>query len=197
MASNLDNVIHALLPVINVLEELGIPYYLGGSLASSTYGISRPTQDADVVADIQIKHVVSIVKRLEAEYYIDADMIRDAISHHSSFNIIYLNSMFKVDIFLPKPRQFTQQERLRARKEVIEEGTRPFYFSSPEDIILNKLEWYKMGDEVSTRQWGDIIGVMHRQAKTLDLAYLRQWAGELDVLQLLERAFAETGINGN
>ncbi len=74
------------------------------------------------------------------------------------------------------------------------EGTRPFYFSSPEDIILNKLEWYKMGDEVSTRQWGDIIGVMRRQAKTLDLAYLRQWAGELNVLELLERAFAETGL---
>ena len=101
---------------------------------------------------------------------------------------------YLVDVFLPKQRRFTQQERLRARKEVIEAGTRPFYLSSPEDIILNKLEWYKMGDEVSARQWGDLIGVMRRQAKTLDLAYLRQWAGELDVVELLERAFAETGI---
>jgi hypothetical protein len=194
MANNMDNVIYALLPVIEAMEQFGIPYYLGGSVASSTYGVSRPTQDADVVAEVQIKHVVSLVKRLEAEYYIDADMIRDAIHHQSSFSIIFLDSMFKVDIFLPKPRPFTQQERSRARKEVIEGGTRPFYLSSPEDIILNKLEWYKMGNEVSTRQWCDLIGVMKRQAKTLDLAYLRQWATELNVLELLERAFAETGL---
>jgi hypothetical protein len=197
MANNLDNVIHALLPLIDALDAFGIPYYLGGSVASSTYGVSRPTQDADVVADIQIKHVISLVKRLEAEYYIDADMIRDAIHHQSSFNLIYLASMFKVDVFLPKPRPFTQQERLRARKEVIEEGTRSFYLSSPEDIILNKLEWYKMGNEISNRQWNDIIGVMRRQSKTLDLAYLQHWAVELSVLELLERAFAETSINAN
>lgn len=197
MTNNLDNVIHALLPLIDALEQIGIPYYLGGSIASSTYGDSRPTQDADLVADIQIKHVISLVKRLESEYYIDADMIREAIHHRSSFNLIYLASMFKVDIFLPKPRPFTEQERLRARKEVIEEGGRPFYLSSPEDIILNKLEWYKMGNEISTRQWHDIIGVINRQAKTLDLAYLHHWAVELNVLELLERAFAETNLNTN
>jgi hypothetical protein len=198
MANNIDNVIYnALLPVIDAFEQLEIPYYLSGSIASSMYGVSRPTQNVDVVADIQIKHVISLVKRLEAEYYIDADMIQDAIHHQSSFNLIYLASMFKVDVFLPKPRPFTQQERLRARKEVIEEGTRSFYLSSPEDIILNKLEWYKMGNEISNRQWNDIIGVMRRQSKTLDLAYLQHWAVELSVLELLERAFAETSINGN
>ena len=77
------------------------------------------------------------------------------------------------------------------------EGTRSFYLSSPEDIILNKLEWYKMGNEISNRQWNDIIGVMRRQSKTLDLAYLQHWAVELSVLELLEQAFAETSINGD
>lgn len=192
---NTNELIHVLTPLVETFEDLLIPYYVGGSVVSSVYGELRNTFDIDVVADIQLKHVVSLVKRLETEYYIDADMIRDAIRHRSSFNLIYLDTMFKVDIFLPKPRLFTEQERLRARKEVIEEGTRPFYLSSPEDIILNKLEWYKMGDEISTRQWNDILGVMRRQAKTLDLTYLRQWAIELNVLELLERAFAETHIN--
>lgn len=192
---NTSELIRVLTPLVEAFEDLLIPYYVGGSVVSSVYGELRNTFDVDVVADIQLKHVVSLVKRLETEYYIDADMIRDAIRHLSTFNLIYLETMFKVDVFLPKPRLFTEQERLRARKEVIEEGTRPFYLSSPEDIILNKLEWYKMGDEISTRQWNDILGVMRRQANTLDLTYLRQWAIELNVLELLERAFAETHIN--
>ncbi len=171
---NTSELTRVLTPLVVSFEDLQIPYYVGGSVVSSVYGELRNTFDVDVVADIQIKHVISLVKRLEDEYYIDADMIRDAIYHQSSFNLIHLASMFKVDIFLPKPRPFTQQERLRARKAIIEEGERSFYISSPEDIILNKLEWYKMGDEISTRQWHDIIGVMRRQAKTLDLMYLRQ-----------------------
>jgi hypothetical protein len=186
-----SELIRVLTPLVEAFEDLQIPYYVGGSVVSSVYGELRNTFDIDVVADVQLKHVVSLVKRLETEYYIDADTIRDAIRHRSSFNIIYLDSMFKVDIFLPKPRPFAQQERLRARKEVIEAGTRPFYLSSPEDIILNKLEWYKMGNEISTRQWNDIIGVIKRQAETLDIAYLRQWARELNVVELLERALLE------
>ncbi len=194
MEKNAKDVIEALMPLVEALEDSGIAYYLGGSVASSAYGVSRPTQDIDVIADIRIEHVLPLVRRLKSEYYVDADMIRDAIRRKSSFNIIYLDLMFKVDIFLPKPRQFTQQELLHIRKEVIAEGTRPFYLSSPEDIILNKLEWYKMGAEVSTRQWNDLMGVINRQKTTLDLAYLRQWAKELDVVELLERALAQSGI---
>jgi len=194
MEKSAKDVIEALMPLVEALEDSGIAYYLGGSVASSAYGVSRPTQDIDVIADIRIEHVLPLVRRLKSEYYVDADMIRDAIRRKSSFNIIYLDLMFKVDIFLPKPRQFTQQELLHIRKEVIAEGTRPFYLSSPEDIILNKLEWYKMGAEVSTRQWNDLMGVINRQKTTLDLAYLRQWAKELDVVELLERALAQSGI---
>lgn len=191
---NTNELVRVLTPLVEVFDDLQISYYVGGSVVSSIYGDPRNTFDVDVVADIQLKHVNSLVKRLETSYYVDADMIRDAIRRKSSFNIIYLDLMFKVDIFLPKPRQFTQQELLHIRKEVIAEGTRPFYLSSPEDIILNKLEWYKMGAEVSTRQWNDLMGVINRQKTTLDLAYLRQWAKELDVVELLERALAQAGL---
>jgi hypothetical protein len=191
---NTNDVIAVLLPLIEALEDFAIDYYLGGSVVSSAYGVSRPTQDVDVVADIHLKHVNSLVRRLQAEYYIDADMIRDAIRHRSSFNIIYLDSMFKIDVFLPKTRQYAQQERLRARKEVIAEGVRPFYLSSPEDIILNKLEWYKIGEQVSTRQWNDLIGVIKRQYATLDLPYLHLWARDLHVADLLARALREGAL---
>jgi hypothetical protein len=189
-----SEIVHVLLPLIEVFDDLQILYYVGGSVVSSVYGEPRGTLDADIVADIHFKHVNSLVRGLQAEYYIDADMIRDAIRHRSSFNIIYLDSMFKIDVFLPKTRQYAQQERLRARKEVIAEGVRPFYLSSPEDIILNKLEWYKMGEQVSTRQWNDLIGVIKRQGATLDLPYLHLWARELRVADLLARALHEGGL---
>jgi len=194
MSIDANNVIRALLPLIETLEQLGIAYYIGGSVASSAYGVSRPTQDADVVADIRPEHVYMLTKRLEAEYYIDADMIRDAIRHRSSFNIIYQDLMFKVDIFIPKSRRYAQQELLRTRVGTIEGSDRGLYLSSPEDIILNKLEWYKIGGEISNRQWKDILGVITRQKASLDITYLQQWAQDLRVEDLLARALTEAGI---
>ncbi len=191
---NTSEIVRVLLPLVEVFDDNQILYFVGGSVVSSVYGEPRGTLDVDVVADIRFEHVNALVRRLKVEYYIDGDMIRDAIRHNSSFNIIYLDSMFKIDVFLPKLRQYAQQERLRARKEVIAEGVRPFYLSSPEDIILNKLEWYKIGDEISTRQWNDLIGVINRQRAILDLAYLRLWAGELNIAGLLARALTQTGL---
>jgi hypothetical protein len=163
---NTNEIVEALTPLVEAFEDLGIVYYVGGSVASSTYGMSRPTQDVDVVADLQFQHARSLVKRLEAEYYIDADAVQDAIRRRSSFNAIHQDTMLKVDIFIPKYRQFAQQERLRARPGVLAEGTRPFYFYSPEDIlgdsqprndIPNLLKMYEVGkvklDELVTRTY--------------------------------------------
>jgi hypothetical protein len=66
--------------------------------------------------------------------------------------------------------------------------------ASPENTIVNKLEWYKMGGQVSTRQWNDILGILRRQAANLDLAYLHRWSTALDVSDLLERALLEAGL---
>jgi hypothetical protein len=93
----------------------------------------------------------------------------------------------------PKPAS-TPSRSACARKEVIAEGVRPFYLSSPEDIILNKLEWYKMGEQISTRQWNDLVGVIKRQSTALDLPYLQLWARELRVADLLARALREGGL---
>jgi hypothetical protein len=188
---NSQEIEQALTLLVEVFEEFHIPYYIGDSVASSVLGEPRATFDIDVVAAIQPGHVSLLVKHLESTYYIDAQMIRDAIRNRSSFNIIYLDTMFKIDIFIPKSRPYAQQELRRTRLVSIEEGTRPFYISSPEDIILNKLDWYKMGDCTSKRQWADILGVLHRQKQTLDFAYLRNWAINLRVADLLEQALID------
>jgi hypothetical protein len=102
--------------------------------------------DTDLVADLKLEHVASLVKQLQKDYYIDADAVRDAIRRKSSFNAIHLETMLKIDVFIAKSRLFDQEEMHRASFQPIVEGTRPFYIASPEGTILNKLEWYRPRD---------------------------------------------------
>lgn len=191
---NTSQVLAAITPIVEALEELGVSYHIGGSVASSIYGIFRATIDADLVANLHLEQVRPLVKRLQADYYIDEDMIRDAIKRRSSFNVIHLDTMLKVDVFIPKTRLFDQEELRRVQQEVLSEGTRPFNIASPEGTILNKLEWYRMGGEVSDRQWNDILGVLKVQGTNLDIVYLQHWAANLNVTDLLERAFVDAGL---
>ncbi len=191
---NAAEILAAITPVVEAFEELGVAYHIGGSVASSAYGIVRATLDVDIVADLRLEHVLPLVKQLEDEYYIDADAVREAIRRHSSFNTIHLDTILKFTVFIPKTRPFDQEELRRIRQEVLAEGTRPFYMASPEDTILNKLEWYRMGGEVSTSQWNDILGVLKVQGTVLDMAYMQRWAKAMQVTDLLERALVEAGI---
>jgi hypothetical protein len=185
-----------IIPLVDAFEQLGVSYYIGGSVASSAYGLPRTTIDADLVADLRIEHVRPLVQQLQNAYYIDADMIRDAIKHRSEFNIIHFETMLKVDVFIQKTRAFDRETRRRVRQEKLDETSSDhvFLLASPEDVILNKLEWYKMGGEVSDRQWNDILGVLKVQGTSLDLAYLRQWAATLGVTSLLDRALEDAGL---
>jgi hypothetical protein len=116
-------------------------------------------------------------------------MIADSIQQYASFNIIHRETLFKVDIFIPRPRPFLQSQLVRAQRQTFTfENEVSAKFASPEDTILSKLEWYRLGGEVSERQWRDILGVLKTRAGELDLAYLKKWANELKVNDLLERA---------
>lgn len=177
------------LKVTDVFEQLGVPYLIGGSLASTLYGMVRTTQDSDIVAEMRLEHLQPFVTALQDEFYLDDEMISESIQRNSSFNIIHRESMFKVDVFIPRPRPFLQIQLARAQRQTfIFETEVSAKFASPEDTILSKLEWYRLGGEVSDRQWRDILGVLKTRAGDLDLAYLRQWARELKVSDLLERA---------
>lgn len=177
------------LDVIKALEQLNIPYLIGGSLASTLHGFSRTTLDSDLVADIRPEHVPILVQQLDDRYYISDSAIYDAIRHRSSFNLIHLATIFKVDIFLPKARQFDRDQMRQRRQYVVAtDPERTAYVASPEDTILAKLEWYRLGGEVSDRQWRDILGVIQVQGDRLDLAYLQQGAVALKVADLLTRA---------
>ena len=178
--------------VTHTLEQIGIPYAVGGSFASSLHGIMRSTLDVDIVADMRLEHIMPLVAALSKEFYADDEMMKGAIEHHSSFNLIHYETAFKVDIFIRKLRAFDQMQLERRRTSIIStDPEQSIYVASPEDVILSKLEWYRRGGETSERQWRDILGVLKTRAGELELDYLRKWAKELKVTDLLERALKD------
>ena len=185
--------VEATMLVIHALDQLKVPYVIGGSLASAVHGVVRATMDTDIVADLHEEHAQPLVDILSGTFYADVEMIKDAIEHHSSFNLIHLETMFKVDVFIPKEREFDQlQIRRRTSQTISADPEETAFVATAEDTILAKLEWYRMGGEVSDRQWRDILGIMKVQAESLDLPYLRKWAGNLGVTDLLERALKQS-----
>ncbi|MHB1036114.1 MAG: hypothetical protein ACYC35_15835 [Pirellulales bacterium] len=183
----------ALAPVLAALDAMGVAYYIGGSVASSSYGVARATLDVDLAADLAPQHVAPLVKSLESAYYVDARMIASAIGRRSCFNVIHLATMIKVDVFVVPDRAYDRQILQRTRAETLDETDRAsvFRMASPEDVILKKLEWFRLGEEVSERQWSDVLGVLKVQGDLLDIAYLKRWGIELGVADLVERALVE------
>ncbi len=190
----LNEPIEVTLKVTAVLERLGIPYLISGSLASTLYGMIRTTQDSDIIAEMRPAHIQSFVAALQNEFFLDEEMIAESIQRNSSFNIIHRDTMFKVDVFIPRPRPFHQSQLARAQRQTFSlESEMSANFASAEDTILSKLEWYRMGSDVSDRQWRDILGVLKTRSGELDLDYLHKWAKELKVSDLLERALKQAG----
>ncbi|MBK8998753.1 MAG: hypothetical protein IPM35_23775 [Myxococcales bacterium] len=179
--------------LVRAFDELGIRYVVGGSVASSVYGVPRSTQDVDVVAELFGKHVDPFVAALSDDFYVDADMIRDALARQSSFNVVHLKTMFKADVFVFKRDPWMTSEMNRARVETLdsEGGPLTVRFASPEDTLLHKLVWYRLGNEISERQWGDVRGIVEIQGERLDRGYLATWSGPLGVADLLERALSD------
>ena len=183
------------LEVTQVLETLGVPCFIAGSLASAVHGVARATLDADIVADLRPEHAEPFAQALGGAFHAQGWAIRRAVEEGRSFNVIHMETMFKVDIFLPKPRAFDRaQFERRIRLVLARDPERAAYVASPEDTILSKLEWYRLGREVSERQWRDVVGVLKSRAARLDVAYVRHLAGELGVSNLLQRALTEAGI---
>ena len=189
-----SDTVAAIAPVVAKLESLGVSYYLSGSVASSSHGIPRSTLDVDLVADLAPRHVAPLVEALHGDYYISRPAVSDAIDRRSCFNIIHSATSFKVDIFAVKNRKYDRVALARIRRRPLDEGdpSSQFYFASAEDAILSKLELFRMGGQLSERQWGDVLGVMKVQGGALDRAYLEKWAVELQVADLLKRAREET-----
>jgi hypothetical protein len=182
----------ALAPLLEALRRLGVRHFVGGSIASSAHGVARASIDADVVAELRPEHVEGLLSSLGGPYYVPEARVRDAAVRRASFNLIHLDTMLKVDVFVSRDRPFDRQAMERARPAPSETaGGAPLVLASAEDVVLAKLEWFRRGGEVSERQWADVLGVLRASRSALDRRYLEEGARELGVTDLLARALVE------
>lgn len=154
-------------------NENGIPYFVTGSVASFIYGEPRLTQDIDIVADIQEKDIPGLLRCFpEDEFYLDCFSVQRAIRERSQFHIIHPSSGLKIDVIVPKKNEFNQLRFERRKNVPISEGLMISY-SSPEDIIVSKLEFYQEGG--SEKHLRDIAGIIKISRDELDFDYLAAW----------------------
>jgi hypothetical protein len=177
------------LRVTRALDSLRVLHTIGGSIASSVAGEPRATLDIDVVAALEPEHVAPLVAALATEFYIDSQALLRAVVERRSANVIHHATQIKVDIFVAggTPLDALQLQRRRA----VDLDGRVIYVHPPEDVLLQKLRWFRMTGETSDRQWRDVLGIIRVQGASLDRAYLREHAPVVHVSDLLVRAFDE------
>ena len=177
------------LSVADALEHCGVPYVVGGSLASSVSGEPRSTLDIDLVVAMTEADVEPFLATLGGSFQADDHGLRRAVRQRSSVNLFHRATATKVDLFIAGGSPLDRQAmRRRMRLQVASSPDRFLYVYTPEDILLQKLRWYRLGGEVSDRQWRDVLGIVLVQERRLDEEYLRDGADLLDVTDLLDRA---------
>jgi hypothetical protein len=186
---NDSSVLAVVLRVVDTLEDLAVPFHLGGSFASTIHGIPRQTADVDIVVDISPTAGKDLVNALSGDFYIDQHAVDEAIVRGSCFNAIHLATGFKVDFFAMGRQQYDRVELERSvMEQIVADPPKWAPVKSAEDVILRKLQWYEEGGRVSERQWKDVLGVLKTQGDRLDLAYLEEWARRLGLFDLLTEA---------
>jgi hypothetical protein len=179
------------LRVTGALDRVGVLHTIGGSIASSVAGEPRSTLDIDIVAALGPQHVDALVTELETEFYLDAEALLRAVVERRSTNLIHHDTQIKVDLFVAGG---TPVDGLQlARRRQVNLSGRRIYVHPPEDVLLQKLRWFRMSGDTSDRQWRDVLGIIRVQGAALDRTYLREHAPVLGVDDLLIRALNEGG----
>jgi hypothetical protein len=179
--------------IAEFFESHQIVYRVVGSMASIAYGENRFTNDIDIVADLQARHVDSLCDFfLPPHYFIARHAVEDAIRKRFQFNIIHVTSGLKIDVMLPKATEYAALEQSRARRLSDPDGLSA-WFAAPEDVILNKLIFFQLGG--IEKHLRDIAGIIKVKQDELDFDYIHSWSEKLNVASqwgLVKQRIAES-----
>jgi hypothetical protein len=160
-------------------EQLGLPYFVTGSLATVFYGEPRFTNDIDIVVDLPAVRVDELCAAFPSpDFCVSPEAARRAVARRGQFNVIHPASGLKLDLIVPPDTAFNRGRFGRARSLHPDPGYAAS-FASPEDVILMKLDFHRRGG--SDKHLRDIAGVLRISGEHLDLAYLESWAKRMGV----------------
>jgi hypothetical protein len=176
--------------VVAALEPLGMRYVITGSVASTFYGELRFTNDIVTVAELRAEHVAAFHASFpDEDFYLSLDAMREAVSRCSQFKIIHPESGLKIDAMIPTETEF-DRARLDRRKRVQTGRSSDAYLTTPEDLILKKMDFYREGGSKKHRR--DIAGILRVSGERVDRAYISPWAQKLDLLEIWKTIESQT-----
>jgi hypothetical protein len=174
---------------VDTLELLQVPYLVVGSYASMAYGESRFTQDIDIVAALEMRHVTGLMLTFrQPDFYLSEASIRDAIRTNFQFNVIHPSSGNKIDFILPRTGDWAKVRMARRRPTRLLPD-RDVMTAAPEDVILGKLWYYSEGG--GDRHLRDIAGMLRITGDGIDRAEVERWARQLGYLEVWEAILAK------
>ncbi len=188
-----QGVLGAVARVVAIFESLGVPYVVGGSFASGVWGRPRQTNDLDVEVILDAARLDNVLSRLTNAFELSEQEAHAALASedpYRGFQLLDLETLFRVDVFLSDGSDFARSCFDRALRVDLGSGTQAMV-RSPEDTLLHKLAWYELGRRVSDRQWNDAAAIVETQGPRLDWAYLAAWALRLGVHESLDTLRAE------
>lgn len=167
-----------------ILSDLKITYLITGGIAVAAFGRVRATHDIDIVVEIKEKEINPLATAFRKMFkggYADEEMMKDALQNEGQFNFIDPNTGFKIDFWIQKNDEFSESEFSRKKIKIIDK--QKLYFISPEDLILRKLLWYKLGDGSKHLEDADSI---FKFSKNIDVNYIKKWAEKQETNKILE-----------
>jgi len=186
--TDVEELADTLRALAEALDAMGAEWAVCGSLASTTYGEPRATNDIDVVAALSVAQARQVARALMGDFYADEDMAAEAAERGASFNVIHEKTFLKVDLFLPPPGPMGRGQLDRRRRLELMPGVEVPVLG-PEDTVLQKLRWFANTGETSDRQWRDLLSVV--RAVELDRPFLAARAAGAGLTPLLEQLLAE------
>jgi len=176
---------------VGVIEGLGLRYYVTGSMASMRYGEARLTNDIDIVIELPITRATELCARFPIDdFYVSEDAARDAVMRGGQFNVIHPESGLKLDLIVSRP-EFPGHARLDRAQSLPIEGGGNAWFTSPEDSIVSKLEFFQLGE--SDKHLRDVASILKIRGDQLDFGYISLWVTQNGMQDVWNELLRRTG----